>query len=75
MITQENKDTLNSYAKLKNEIKFLETKAEELNPLVLDIMNENEVEEIAINELGKLCIGARRKWDYTVAVKELEKKP
>lgn len=72
MITQIQKDALNEYAELKKEIKRLEEKAELLNPAVLEIMQENQVEEIAIGDFGKLSMASRRSWIYPEAVKELE---
>jgi len=73
MITQQQKDTLNVYAKIKGEIKLLESKADELNPLVLEVMQASEVEEIEIDEVGKLSLGSRRTWKYSQEVQDLEK--
>ncbi len=73
MITQEQKDTLNIYANIKSEIKMLETKAEEINPKVLEIMKEADVEEITLNNLGKLSLGSRRTYKYSTSIEEKEK--
>ena len=71
-MNQEQKDILNSYAELKKEIKFLEEKADTLNPQVLQIMEDSGAEEIDINDIGKISLGSRRTWKYTNKVKELE---
>ena len=71
-MTQEQKDTLNKYAELKKEIKRLETISDEINPEVIEIMRKNEVEEITINDLGKLSLGSRRTWVYPKEIKEKE---
>lgn len=68
----EEKDILNSYAELKKEIKFLESKADELNPKVLQIMEDSGVEEISIHDMGKISLGSRRTWKYTNKVKEID---
>lgn len=67
-----NKQILEQYAKIKSEIKLLEEKADELNPQILEMMQAEEVGEIAIGDLGKLTIGSRRTWKYSNEVKELE---
>lgn len=72
MITQEQKDILNEYAAIKKDIKFLEDKADALNPQVLDIMQVNDLGEVAISDIGKLSISSRRTWKYTQKTKELE---
>lgn len=74
MITQQNKDTLNEYANIKAEIKMLELKAEEINPIVLEIMRGAEVEEIEVGEHGKLSLASRRTWTYSKALQDAEKK-
>lgn len=73
MLKQEQKDILNHYAEIKANIKHLETQAELLNPKVLEIMALNEVEEISLEDKGKLTLGSRRKWEYTPETKALEK--
>lgn len=73
MITQEQKDTLNEYAKIKSEIKLLEAKADELNPKVLEVMQTSEVEEIAIGDMGKLSLASRRTWKYSKNLQAAEK--
>lgn len=72
MINQEQKDVLNKYAQIKKDIKTLELLADELNPQALAIMQDNEVEEIAISDLGKLSMGSRRKWTYSLEIIEKE---
>lgn len=72
MITNEQKDILNQYAQLKKDINVLDNKAEGLKEQVLEIMQDNEVGEIAIGN-DKLSIGSRRAWKYTPQVKELKK--
>lgn len=72
MITQQQKDKLNEYAQIKKDIKVLEEKAELLNPEILELMQENEVEEIAIGDMGKLSMSSRRNWKYTDKVKALD---
>lgn len=74
MINQEQKDQLNEYARIKSEIKLLESKADELNPLVLQVIQDAEVEEIEISDLGKLSLASRRTWKYSLETQELEKK-
>lgn len=69
----EHKETLNNYAEIKSKIKELEAKADELNPLVLDIMQELEVEEIELGDTGKLSMGERRTWKYPSFIQEKEK--
>ena len=68
MITQESKDKLNQYATLKQELKLLEEKCDALNPEVLAIMQEAEVEEIQISDIGKLSLSSRRIWKYSIDV-------
>ena len=72
MITNEQKDILNEYAKIKSEIKTLESMADLLNPKVLELMEESGAEEIAIGDMGKLSMGSRRNWKYTDKVKSLD---
>lgn len=74
MISQEQKDTLNEYAKIKAEIKLLEGKADELNPKVLEVMQLQDVEELTLGDVGKLILGSRRTWKYTKATSDLEKR-
>ncbi len=71
MITQEEKDKLTQYAELKSEIKILEKKAEELNPAVLEIMEEHKAEEITLY-IGKLSLGSRRTWKYSAEITEMD---
>jgi hypothetical protein len=73
MIKEQEKDILQEYAKIKQEIKLLESKAEELNPKVLEVMRGAEVEEIEIGEIGKLSLGSRRTWKYSQKLQEKEK--
>jgi len=68
MINQQQKDKLNEYAQIKKDIKILEAKAELLNPEILELMQENEVEEIAIGDMGKLSMSSRRNWKYPADV-------
>lgn len=72
MITPEQKDILNEYAKIKGMIKVLEEQADELNPKVLGLMKDNEFGEIEVSDIGKLCLGSRRKWNYSEKVTELD---
>jgi len=72
MITQQQKDTLNEYAKIKGEIKLLEAKADELNPLVFEVMQASEAEEITLENVGKFSLGSRRTWKYSQGVQDLE---
>lgn len=67
-----NKDKLRDYAELKIEIARLQEKADELNNEVLSMMQDNELEEIEINGLGKLSLGSRRKWTYPENISSLE---
>tara|TARA_B110000503_G_C6886304_1_gene304862 strand:+ start:109 stop:417 length:309 start_codon:yes stop_codon:yes gene_type:complete len=73
MLTLQQKDTLNEYANIKQEIKMLEKKAEEINPVVLEIMRGAEVEEIAIGDMGKLSMASRRAWKYSTGTQDMEK--
>lgn len=72
-MTPSQKQILQDYAELKLQIKELEEKADELNPQILELMQESEVEEIAIGDIGKVSLGSRRSWKYTVKVQEDEK--
>lgn len=72
MITQEQKDTLNEYAKIKSEIKLLEVKADELNPKALNIIQESGAKEVQIAELGKLSLASRRTWKYPKVILDME---
>lgn len=72
-MTQEKKDILNDYAKIKLEIKLLEEKAELLNAQALEIIQEAGVEEIEVGDLGKLLIGKRRKWTFPKDVEDWRK--
>ncbi len=74
MIKQTDKDLLESYATIKLEIKRLEEKADFLNPQILELMQENEIGEINIGDLGKLSIGSRRSYKYSQNVKEADAK-
>lgn len=73
MISKQNQDTLKEYANIKAEIKLLEKKAEEINPVVLDIMRKEELEEISIEDQGKLSLASRRTWKYSSDTQEKEK--
>lgn len=73
MITPEQKDILNDYAEIKKDIKLLELKADELNPQVLEIMRVSDVEEISLDNVGKLTIGERRTWKYSLDVENADK--
>lgn len=73
MITPEQKDVLNEYADIKSQIKVLEAAAELRNPMVLEIMVDNELGEISIPDMGKLSMASRRTWKYTNKVTELDK--
>lgn len=64
MITLEQKGTLQRYADIKILIKNLEEEQDTLNPQVMEIMNENEVDELK-TEQGKFCKSSRRKWKYS----------
>jgi len=72
MITLEQKTVLNKYAELKLQIKALEAEADELSPTVLGLMQDNQVGEIEINNLGKLSISSRRTWIYPEEIKRKE---
>lgn len=72
-MTQEQKDTLNKYAEIKADIKNLESKAEELNPQVLEIMQVQDVEELTLGDIGKLTLASRRTWKYSTATTAAEK--
>lgn len=74
MITADQKDTLKKYAEIKNQIKLWEVQAEALNPEVLQIMALNDVEEIDLEEKGKLTLGSRRTWKYTESTLDLKAK-
>src|SRR4051812_43554782 len=73
MITTDQKEKLEKYAQVKEEIKTLETICEELNPEVLEIMRIQEVEEISIGDKGKLTLGERRTWTYSEDLQNAEK--
>lgn len=72
MITTDQKNILNEYAQIKKEIKLLEAKADIINPQILEIMEQNEVEEISLSDHGVLSLGSRRTWKYPEVVSELE---
>lgn len=81
MLNQDKKDLLNKYASLKLSSKAIENELDELNPMILQIMNEQNLEEIELSNYGKLSLGARRTWKYSPEVeqkdtelKELKKK-
>jgi predicted phage-related endonuclease len=67
------KETLNEYAEIKRQIKVLETRADELNPQILDYLKAEEVEEIELEDIGKITLAKRRSWTYTPETLELEK--
>lgn len=73
MITQQDKETLNIYANTKAEIKLLESRIEEIAPIVLGIMQGAEVEEINLEDKGKLSLSSRRIWTYSKKLQEEEK--
>lgn len=70
---EEHKKKLEIYARLKQEIKALEEKAETLNSEVLEIMKSIDVEEVSIGDLGKLTLGERRTWKYSADVENAKK--
>lgn len=72
-MNEENKKKLEIYARLKQEIKALEEKADTLNPEVLEIMRTVGVEEVAIGDMGKITLGSRRTWKYSEKLQEAEK--
>lgn len=74
MITPQQKDIINEYARIKSDIKLLEEKADELNPQVLEVMEANKVEEVEVSDLGKLSLGSRRTWKYSKEIQEEEAK-
>jgi hypothetical protein len=69
----EQSNVLKEYAVIKAEIKALEEKAETLNPSVLAIMQDADVEELTLTDLGKLTLGSRRAWTYPEPILEKEK--
>lgn len=72
MITTEQKKLLREYADLKTASKNLESEMDILNPIVLQIMQDNEVEEIEVEDLGKVTLASRRSWRYPEAITEFE---
>jgi hypothetical protein len=71
-MNKEQKNTLEEYAQLKIQIKALEEKASDLNPKVLDILQDNDLGEVKVGELGVLTVGKRRTWIYSPATMNLE---
>lgn len=67
-----NKDTLIKYAELKQEIKILEAKLEEIQPEVLEMLVESGNDEVELGGLGTFVLAKRRKYIYTPAVQSLE---
>lgn len=74
MLNQSQKDTLKKYAEIKHQIKLWEVQADAINQEVLQIMQLNEVEEIDLEEKGKLTLGSRRTWKYTEGTLDLKAK-
>jgi len=72
-MTQEQKDTLNEYARIKIDAGILDTKVEELKSQVLAIMEESGAEEIELADYGKLSIGSRRTYTYSKFIQDKDK--
>jgi len=71
-MTQQQKDTLTEYARIKIEASILDAKVEEMKGQVLAIMEESGAEEIELADYGKLSLGSRRKWEYSQPIKDRE---
>lgn len=71
-MNKEQKNLLDEYAGVKVQIKALEKRAEELNPKVLAAMQDNDLGEVAVGELGVLTVGKRRTWEYSLETKNIE---
>lgn len=72
MITSEQKGILKRYADIKLEIKGLEAEQDELNPRVLEVLVNEDIEELSTDE-GKFSKMSRRKWTYTESTQDKEK--
>jgi hypothetical protein len=59
------------YAKIMIQIKHLETKLDEIKPLVLAELKEQEGEKMS-HDLGKFSVMKRKAWVYPEEVKEKE---
>lgn len=72
MITSEQKGILKRYADIKIEIKALEEEQDILNPQVMEVITQEDLEELTIEE-GKFTKSSRRKWIYTQTTQDKEK--
>lgn len=68
-----NKELLKNYSEVKKQIKELEVKADELQPLVLAELTSAGVDKVE-SEFGTFSITERNKWTYPDYVKSAEKK-
>lgn len=71
MITPAQKDILQRYADIKIQIKSLEEEQDILNPAVMEVLNQEDVEELTMDQ-GKYSKSSRRKWTYTQATQDKE---
>lgn len=68
-----NKQHLEKYAELKNQIKILEENIDELQPLILAEMETEQADEID-TEFGRFLTGKRRTYTYPQEIEsEIEK--
>lgn len=68
---EEIKDILKKYADLKIAIKDLELQTEELNPQILEYMQNENLEEIPTS-VGKFILSGRRTYTYSAEIKKIE---
>lgn len=69
----EHKEKLEKYSELKLKIKELEAEADLLNPEILTILDESELEEVQVAELGKISKAFRRTWKYVAEIENIKK--
>lgn len=67
-----NIEKIKEYESIKLQIKELETKAKELEPIVTEALESIEEDQIETDK-GKFYFTNRKSWTYTKAVSEKEK--
>lgn len=64
-----NKENLEAYAEIKKQIAELEKKADEIRPLIVQEMVENDAEKVELKGYGDFIINKRRTWEFSDNVK------
>jgi hypothetical protein len=68
-----NKELLLEYAEIKSRIKELNTRLEEIKPIIVTGMEDKSLDELTVEDVGKFFFKERRTWIYPIELESAEK--